>query len=356
MPRFELIADITAGADERCAIHGELKPPPGGDFNFVIISDRTGGAVYQMFERGLEVAASLRPEFILPVGDLVEGYWTDEAEAEAEWDRIDPLLDSVGAPILLTPGNHDYGTQAMVDVWHRRKGASHYAVRYGPVLVLVANSEAIDNLATSVPDAVQRWNRYNIHYPRQHTAIAYFVRFGAEAAARTYPDLFDKDGVMIRSAWSVPDDFDFIRAFDEQLAASDEFRDPLNLINPGLSDPQLDFFEGVLDAHADAAWTFVSMHQPAWKKPDARFERLEAMLADRRYTMVAGHTHLLEVETRRDRAHIALGKTGGLHCFDGPGDIHHVALVCIRDGKPTIEIVQYDNEIERLPLAQFHSR
>lgn len=355
MHRFELILDTHASGSDRCPIHGTLNPPPGPDFDFVILADRTGGAVYQMFEKGLEVAASLRPEFILSVGDLVEGYWTDAAEAEAEWDRIDALLDLAGAPILLTPGNHDYGTQAMAEVWLRRKGADYYAVRYGPALILVANSEAANNLAASVPEAVQRWNRYNINHPRQHTAIADFVRFGPAAAAQRYPDLFDAAGGFDRGAWADPDEIDFIRAFDEKLAASVEFRDPRNLVNPGLSDPQLDFFERVLRAHSDAAWTLLSLHQPAWKKPDARFERLEAMLAGRAYTVVAGHTHVLDVETQYDRHYIALGKTGGLHCFDGPGDINHIMRVRMRDGTPTFEIIRYDAQIEWMDLSQFSS-
>ena len=353
MSRLELILDNDGGADDRAPIHGELRPPSSGDFDFVIIADRTGGAVYTMFEKGLEVAKALRPEFILSIGDLVEGYWTDNAEADAEWDQIDGLLDKLGIPVLLTPGNHDYGTQTMVDVWHRRKGADYYAVRYGPILILVANSEAGANFEGAVPDAVARWNRYNIKHPRQHTAIADFVKLGAAAAAEKYSDLFDRDGVYIDGAWADPNDSAFIEAFDRQLAASEQFRDPRNLINPALCQAQLTFFERVLAMHQDVGWTFLSLHQPAWKVPDERFERMEALLSDRPYTVVAGHTHLLDVEVRRGRQYASLGKTGGLHCFEGAGDIHHVVLVRVRNGEPELEVVSYEDGIERLPLRDF---
>jgi len=353
MSRFDVILDSSAPATDQRPIHGDMVPPVGEDFDFVVIADRTGGAAYQMFEKGLDVAASLRPNFILSVGDLVEGYWVDEAEADAEWDYIDGHLERMAIPVLLTVGNHDYGTPAMIEVWRRRKGADYYAVRYGPLLILVANSEARNNFTGFVPETLLRWNRYNIRHPRQHTAIADLVNRGREAVAEIYPDLFARNGDYIFEAWADPEEIGFIQDFDEKLMAMEEFRDPKNLVNPALSDEQLTFFGRVLGEHSDVAWTFLSLHQPAWKKSEWRFEQLEDMLSDRPYSVVAGHTHLLDVEVRNGRYYITMGKTGGCHCFNGDGDIHHVLLVRVRNGVPAFEVVRYDDHIERLPLSAF---
>jgi hypothetical protein len=355
MSRFELMLDREGASDTRFPIHGKLRPPPSADFDFVIIADRTGGAVYQMFEQGLQLAAALRPEFILSIGDLVEGYWTDEAEAEAEWDWIDGRLDGLGIPVLLTPGNHDYGTQTMINVWHRRKGADYYAVRYGPMLILVANSEAGANFEGEVPESVVRWNRYNINHPRQHTAISDLVNLGAAAVAEKYPDLFNPSGAYIDGAWKDVEEGTFVEAFNRRLMASEQFRDPRNLINPALCEAQLTFFERVLAEHQDVSWTLLSIHQPAWRVPNARFKRLQALLLNRSHTVVAGHTHLLDVEMKDGNLYATLGKTGGLHCFDGMGDIHHIVLVRVRNGKPELEIVRYEHGHERLPITCFIS-
>ena len=42
-------------------------------FRFAIVSDRTGGARPGVFERAIDELNLLRPEFVISVGDLVEG-------------------------------------------------------------------------------------------------------------------------------------------------------------------------------------------------------------------------------------------------------------------------------------------
>src|SRR5438128_10988446 len=44
------------------------------DFRFAIVSDRTGSHRAQVFARAVERLNLLQPEFVLSVGDLIEGY------------------------------------------------------------------------------------------------------------------------------------------------------------------------------------------------------------------------------------------------------------------------------------------
>lgn len=287
---------------------GELPVPRGGDYDFAFISDRTGGAVYGMFEKGLEAAKKLNPDFVVSIGDLVEGYWTDEAEAHAEWDRIDPLLAELNIPVFQTVGNHDYGTETMIRVWRERKGVDYYAFRYGQTLFLIANTETAPlPLPDTALDLMQQANRELIRNPQA-----------------LFSDLFRE-------------------LADSDTAAMLELTED-TLIHPHLSGEQIDFFERVLADNKDVDWTFVCLHQPAWKKPDPIFERLEALLADRPYTVVSGHVHYLEVTEKQGRQYIQMGKTGGLHCFEGKGDIHHILSVKMRGGVPQFEVILLESE------------
>src|SRR5262245_53406607 len=49
----------------------------GDDFQFAIVSDRTGAHRAKVFSRAVDQLNLLQPEFVLCVGDLIEGYTED---------------------------------------------------------------------------------------------------------------------------------------------------------------------------------------------------------------------------------------------------------------------------------------
>jgi hypothetical protein len=55
-------------------------------FTFAIHSDLTGGERPDIFATAMSQLALLRPEFIISVGDLIEGGDVDEAQLFTEWD------------------------------------------------------------------------------------------------------------------------------------------------------------------------------------------------------------------------------------------------------------------------------
>ena len=55
------------------------------NFQFAIVTDRTGGHRPGVFRSGIERVNLLRPEFVMSVGDLIEGYSTDTAEISRQW-------------------------------------------------------------------------------------------------------------------------------------------------------------------------------------------------------------------------------------------------------------------------------
>src|SRR5579872_550193 len=55
---------------------------------FAVVSDRTGGHRAGIFSRAVEQLNLLQPEFVLSVGDLVEGT-NDEAKAREQWQEFE---------------------------------------------------------------------------------------------------------------------------------------------------------------------------------------------------------------------------------------------------------------------------
>jgi hypothetical protein len=57
-------------------------------FQFVVVSDRTGGVRPGVFEEATRKINLLQPEFVMSVGDLIMGNTTNRVEIAAEWLRL----------------------------------------------------------------------------------------------------------------------------------------------------------------------------------------------------------------------------------------------------------------------------
>ena len=67
-----------------------LTPNIGNDqFQFVVISDRTGGHRDKIFSRAVHQVNLLQPEFVVSVGDLIEGYTVKPEVFTAQWEEFD---------------------------------------------------------------------------------------------------------------------------------------------------------------------------------------------------------------------------------------------------------------------------
>ncbi len=112
-----------------------------GQFQFAIVTDRTGGHRPGVFMQAIEKLNLLQPEFVLSVGDLIEGYSEDSLVLEAEWDEFEGFISHLEMPFFYVPGNHDLTNQLMGKIWERRFGKFYYHFIYHDVLFLCLNSE-----------------------------------------------------------------------------------------------------------------------------------------------------------------------------------------------------------------------
>lgn len=288
---------------------GQLPELATDDFSFVVLGDRCGMATAGVFERALDIVKDLRPDFVIAVGDLIEGYWKDSNEARAEWEDIDAKIAATGLPFFHTVGNHDYGNAVMLDVWRERKGFEYYAFRLADALFIVLNTED--------PPA---------ELPEEFVDIIKKSTFKVQndpANMDAYMKEFFDDVVRITPP--------------EQLA-------DLGRIEISISDEQMAFVEQVLENNRDVKWTFVNMHKPGWKSEDEQYRKLESLLEDRNHTVFAGHLHAMEYSRKegKEQELIQLGRTGGHAHGNGPESENLFLWVNVRGGKPSYRVIELD--------------
>ncbi len=113
-------------------------------FQFAIVTDRTGGHRPGIFPIGIQKLNLLQPEFVLSVGDMIEGYTRDQAEIDRQWEEFNGFIDELTVPFFYVPGNHDYTNEVLAEKWKALFGKSYYHFLYKDVLFLCLNSE--DNM------------------------------------------------------------------------------------------------------------------------------------------------------------------------------------------------------------------
>lgn len=112
------------------------------DFQFAIVSDRTGGHRANVFSQAVEKLNLLQPAFVISVGDLIEGGGKKSAQQlQAEWREFDGFVSRLQMPFFYVAGNHDVGAPATAKAWQEKLGRSYYHFVHRNVLFLMLNSD-----------------------------------------------------------------------------------------------------------------------------------------------------------------------------------------------------------------------
>jgi hypothetical protein len=146
------------------------------DFQFVVVTDRTGGARPGVFESAMDKTNLLRPEFVMSVGDLIEGYTDDRALIDRQWDEFQAFVDRLDMRFYYVPGNHDMATATLARAWRDRFGPAYYSFVHRGVLFVCLNTEdgqkpglgdeQVDAISLAIdqhPDV--RWTLLFMHRP-----------------------------------------------------------------------------------------------------------------------------------------------------------------------------------------------
>lgn len=146
------------------------------NFQFAIVSDRTGGHREGVFGKAIEKINQLYPEFVMSVGDLIEGYTKDNDLLNEQWKEFDSILNPLSSRFFLVAGNHDYSNEIMAKQWKERYGKDYYHFLYKNVLFLVANSNDGEGIVMGkdqvafMKEAIEqhpdvRWTMIFMHHP-----------------------------------------------------------------------------------------------------------------------------------------------------------------------------------------------
>ncbi|WP_406644530.1 metallophosphoesterase family protein [Aliisedimentitalea scapharcae] len=276
------------GSDPKPWTHQNFDADPG-KFTFAIHADLTGGERPGIFATAMAQLNLLRPDFVISVGDLIEGGEIQRDQFEAEWEAYDNRVRSFPGPIFYVGGNHDLSTDLSREVWAERYGPTYYHFRYKNVLFLVLDTED-----TSPADRVE------IAKARAK-AIMIYQSDGPEAFAQT-----EYANLAHRTAGTIGDD-------------------------------QRNYFLEAIEHNTDVRWTFLFLHKPAWQhRVKTPFASIEAALSERPYTVFNGHVQAYGHEVRNGRDYVQLATTGGEQFPDLGLSEDHVTLVTMTNTGPNI--------------------
>jgi len=255
---------------------------------FAVIADLTGGERKGIFDVAVEGLAAMKPDFVLSIGDLIEGGTEDITNLNKEWKHFSQRVEKIGVPFYPVVGNHDISNLVQRQWWEKNIGPRYYHFRYKDILFLMMDTE---------------------DYPEHRFAELAKIRMDGIAVYKKNPQDFPKT--------------EYANLAERKVG---EF-----------SAKQIRYFEQVIKDNSDVRWTFVLMHKPVWwatTRPELNMKEhllpIEKALQGRSYTMLCGHVHKYEYKKRLGQDYIQLATTGGAFTPADSGEyMDHILWVSV---------------------------
>lgn len=113
------------------------------NFQFALVSDRTGGVRAGIFPTAVKKLNELQPEFVISVGDLIKGgaKQRNEKLLREQWREFNTFIEGFDMPFFYLPGNHDLGNEVADKIWDDLYGVRYYSFTYQDVLFLCLNTQ-----------------------------------------------------------------------------------------------------------------------------------------------------------------------------------------------------------------------
>lgn len=144
-------------------------------FQIAVMTDNTGGHRPGIWMKAIEKINLMRPEFVMSVGDLIEGYSENRRELRAQWREFLGFMDRMQMKFFFVAGNHDLSNPVMHQMWRERFGPKWYSFDYKGVHFVCLSSEepatalGEEQLAWVTKDLAEhadaRWTLVFMHKP-----------------------------------------------------------------------------------------------------------------------------------------------------------------------------------------------
>ncbi len=264
------------------------------DFSFAIISDLNGGEREGVFSDAVNKINLLVPDFVLSVGDLIDGGTENDSILTYEWESFDLRASQLHMPFFYLPGNHDISNPVMRDFWTNKFGKRYYHFIYKNVLFLMMDSEDFSN------------------------------------------DFFQKMYIARDNALKI------INGETEGIYEETEYFKMEQRVYGEFSNDQINYFTEVLNKYSNIRWIYLLMHKPVWMKENSEFQEIEDVLKDKNYTVINGHLHSFAHKSINDNSYITLGTTGGSQKGGDSNAFDHFTLVKIKENIPIMSHIKLD--------------
>jgi hypothetical protein len=140
---------------------------------FAVLGDRTGGHEPGIHGAIIAEIQRLKPDFVMGVGDMIEGYSGDMDAVESEWKEYKHLLEHFTMPVYQIPGNHDIWDQQSLELYKRYIGDPYYSFDVGDIHFLILDTSRWDS-STALPHEQIDWIKDDLG---QHRDAAYTFAF-----------------------------------------------------------------------------------------------------------------------------------------------------------------------------------
>ena len=82
-------------------------------FTFAILGDKTTGGVlnWPIFDRAVEEINLLQPDFVVMIGDMIQGTVRDTSILNRMWKEFNAHAEKLDVPLYVLPGNHDISNE-----------------------------------------------------------------------------------------------------------------------------------------------------------------------------------------------------------------------------------------------------
>ncbi len=272
-----------------------------GELNVGIIGDQTGSldldASYEALSKGVEILKAREVQLVLHVGDLIESTRSDE-ECKRDYQKAAGILDGLGVPWYLTPGDHDVNPVAWEAGSDDRSKETLFRGLY----------------AEKVPEFKDR-----MYYSFDFGGVHFIA-------------LYTHETLRVDPRWG-------------------------NVFLAKISDAQLDWLEQDLERNKACAGVVVFLHQPLWYHWAgwARVHRLLACYPVR--AVIAGHFHYDQDEGTLDGIrYVIVGATGGgvKDASRDAGNAWHVTTLRLsgESVKFTLSPLEGEEPLELTPRTQ----
>ncbi|NIN00334.1 MAG: hypothetical protein GTO24_20315 [candidate division Zixibacteria bacterium] len=169
---------------------------------FAIIGDRTGEAQPGIYEQIVQEIQRMRPDFVITVGDMIEGPAPDTAETKRRWEEYQQLIQTLTTAVYFVPGNNDIWDSTSLEFYKRYVGEPYYSFdTRGVHFVILDNSRwnRIDQFSEEqlawLTDDLKKNENAACTFVIFH--IPYWIRTVADGKPDALHSLFVKYGVDV---------------------------------------------------------------------------------------------------------------------------------------------------------------